>query len=139
MARYNATDDADFIVRDLEQFTEERLQGLFTGVYDEVSAATPVDTTWARSNWLGSVGTPDERAIPNLRREQKLAQVGGRQGEAAAGRAVLARYKLSDGAAYIVNSVPYIVELNSGSSTQAPTAFVQLAIERAIAKATAKP
>lgn len=86
---------------------------------------TPVDTGWARANWIPSISTPT------------VAPAGSRQavsiGPSAVGAAtVAATYKLRDGRVYIVNAVPYIKKLNQGSSRKAPAAFVQRAIAKAI-------
>ena len=37
-----------------------------------------------------------------------------------------------DGTAWVANNVPYITKLNGGSSKQAPSGFVQIAIARAV-------
>lgn len=96
---------------------------------------TPVDTGWARANWVPSLtaaispvtqpGTDD--------REAKLAAVGGQSAKQQQGIANIATgYKVAFGSITISNGVPYIQRLNEGSSKQAPKAFVQAAIRRAV-------
>lgn len=84
---------------------------------------TPVDTGWARGNWLASVASPiteplgTREAVPTS--NPGLAQV-------------LAYRTTRSGPVYISNNVPYIGRLNAGSSKQAPPGFVQAAISRAV-------
>lgn len=82
---------------------------------------TPVDTGWARANWLVNIGTPF------------LAPIGTRESvpQAGTGVASIATYKLGP-PVFISNNVPYITRLNEGSSQQAPRGFVQAAILRAL-------
>jgi len=87
---------------------------------------TPVDTGWARSNWLINIGSP-------------ITTPAGEYGPAPASTAALSAgqgsmllYSVHQGPVWISNNVPYIVFLNEGSSKQAPAGFVQAAIERAV-------
>ena len=83
---------------------------------------TPVDTGWARANWLVNVGTPF------------LAAIGSPDAVPPTGTGVgsIAAYKLGMGKVFISNNVPYITRLNEGWSKQAPAGFVQAAILRAL-------
>jgi len=85
---------------------------------------TPVDTGWARANWIPSVGAPAVSPVGS-----RAAVDGGAAQQAALAR--LLGYKLEQGPVYATNNVPYIAQLNEGSSRQAPAAFVQRAIVRA--------
>lgn len=85
---------------------------------------TPVDTGWARSNWIASTGAPALAAVGT----RATVDLGSQQ----AALAKIFGYKLSDGPAFVTNNVPYILHLNEGSSKQAPRAFVQRAILRAV-------
>lgn len=131
-ARY-VTKNSDQLVRDVTK-----------AVVEELVWGTPVLTGRARSNWRtllypsdnilfwppsdvpgeGKPVTPEEGAQRALEEAQETisAYTGGRR------------------SIRIVNNVPYIVELNKGSSTQAPPLFVEMAVAAGKEKiAKAKP
>lgn len=86
-------------------------------VVQYVSQATPVDTGQAARNWQTTINKP----------ASSWDQGGGSAVEAIA-QAKAALAALAPGqTVYISNNVPYIVELNQGSSAQAPAGFVELA------------
>lgn len=89
---------------------------------------TPVDTGWARANWVPSVGTPF-RGPAGSREQAEAGSVN--TGAQAAGEARVAAYDVRQGPAFVSNSVPYIEDLNDGTSQQAPAGFVQAAVEKA--------
>ena len=86
---------------------------------------TPVDTGWARSNWLLSIGRPV--AAPVGSRESVSA---GEQQQSAA--VIATRYRLDQGPVYLTNPVAYIGQLNRGHSPQARPGFIEAAILRAV-------
>jgi len=93
---------------------------------------TPVDTGWARANWIPVLGQPSRRPAPQPTNQDvsaAAAALSGQQEAAIAGIAL--SYTLAKGAVTIANNVPYIVALNEGSSKQAPRGFVQSAIKEA--------
>lgn len=120
-ARY-VTKNSDRLVRDVT-----------LAVVEELVSRTPVLTGRARSNWRtllysadnilfwppsdipgeGMPVTPEEGAQRALDEAQETcsAYTGGRR------------------SIRIVNNVPYIVELNKGSSSQAPKMFVEMAVQ----------
>lgn len=82
---------------------------------------TPVDTGRARANWFVSVGSFSRREVKG----PDLGNQGANEAAATAqalsqGQAALASYEVRLGPIFIVNSVPYIGELDDGSSMQAP-------------------
>lgn len=85
---------------------------------------TPVDTGWARANWIPQISTAAIETAGTRKGVSRSAQISGQK--------AVVNYKLSNGPIFISNNVPYIVHLNNGSSKQAPRAFVQAAIVRAI-------
>ena len=95
---------------------------------------TPVDTGWARANWIPVIGTssraqtlrPDDEGDARAQAAQVAAQ-----GESAVA-AIATSYRVEQGKVVIANNVPYIVRLNEGSSRQAPAGFVQAAIVTAV-------
>lgn len=86
---------------------------------------TPVATGRARANWFLDVGAPVVRIVePNQGQTEQAAA------------ATAATYRLSAGAIYVSNNVPYIRRLNDGHSQQAPAGFVEDSIS--IARTRAK-
>jgi len=87
---------------------------LFSGVI----RATPVDTGRARGNWQTSVGAPVNGEIA-------------REGDAAALAEVEAKTPQGAGQiTYLSNNLPYIVQLEEGSSKQAPEGMVKRNMDR---------
>ncbi|MDH0157355.1 HK97 gp10 family phage protein [Stutzerimonas stutzeri] len=87
---------------------------LFSGVI----RATPVDTGRARGNWQTSVGAPVNGEIA-------------REGDAAALAEVEAKTPQGAGqVTYLSNNLPYIDELERGSSKQAPEGMVRKNMDR---------
>lgn len=82
---------------------------------------TPVKTGKARASWKISPGSPFTREIPDGYYTIPSPPN-------------LDRYKRNWTKWYIANTAPYIEDLNAGSSRQAPAGFVQLAIQKNIAK-----
>lgn len=111
----------DAVIKDLTQVTERVIAKIALDVTANLKSTTPVDTGWARSNWIPSVGAAFGGTVGSP------TAVSGSGGE---GR--IAGYKLSQGSVFISNNVPYIGRLNSGYSKQAPAGFVQRAVEKAV-------
>lgn len=119
-----ANQQIDAILSDLRIHTVREMVALAAEVQSNLIADTPVDTGWARANWVVTVGQPAQQAIGS-----KAAVT-----QAAAAGAVLANYTFEQGSIFLTNNVQYIQRLNDGWSAQAPTLFVQAAIERALAR-----
>lgn len=115
------------IIAQLENATGKALVGLALNIHGELVEGTPVDTGWARSNWLPSVGTPKEETVGKPGALDELAKD--------AGQSEVLDWEISDGPIYITNNVPYIQRLNAGSSKQAPTGFVESAVQAEVDKA----
>lgn len=83
--------------------------------------ATPVDTGFARGNWLPSLNAPAASPITFLdpTGAATIARIG----------AVASQYRVGD-VMFIVNSIDYIGALNAGSSVQAEANFVRHAVVR---------
>src|SRR3989442_15420599 len=85
---------------------------------------TPVDTGWARANWIPSIGSPRDalagsrESVSTVEQEAGVALVAG-------------TYKLAQGAGFVSNHVPYIGDLNAGASPQAEAGFVERAVVEA--------
>lgn len=84
-----------------------------------VIMATPVDTGRARANWQVSIDT------------EVTGEVDGTdaQGSMARNAEVIRGYR--NGSIILQNNVPYIGALNAGSSAQAPSGFVERALQAA--------
>ncbi len=119
------------IVRALEKLTERVVTKITLDVTANLIETTPVDTGWARANWVPAIGEPftrDLRDVPAT--VQNASSMLGQQQSSIA--AVATSYRLSRGRVFISNNVPYISKLNAGSSRKAPAGFVQQAIRKAV-------
>lgn len=120
--------DVRIVVQSLNGFTEKLVRRLTLNVTANLIEDTPVDTGWARANWVPSIGAP-RRQTAGTRAAAEDGRID--LGPQTSGQLDVAAYKLGP-AIFVSNNVPYIERLNSGSSRQAPAAFVQAAILRAI-------
>lgn len=119
------------IVRDIGRVTEHVVRKVTLDVTANLVATTPVDTGWARANWVPAIGAPAETGLEDITpTPDDAARARGQQQRALAG--VATGYKTSQGRVFVSNNVPYIGELNDGKSTQAPAGFVQQAIYKAV-------
>lgn len=127
-------DQVDFIVADLDLYTQGEVVALGLNMDANLRSSpplgTPVDTGWARANWLPSVGEPlildaDERA-------PTPSQVASRAEQSQQGLNNLLSWRLDHGPIFDTNNVPYIGVLNAGHSPQSPPGFVQNALEQAV-------
>lgn len=115
----------------LDIATSKVARRLILEINAELVEATPVDSGWARSNWVPSIKNPIESVFGS---PDALDNSARSRGEAA----IVIGYDLKDGPAWITNNVPYIVQLNGGSSNQAAEGFVQSAIEFGIVAASSQ-
>lgn len=97
-------------------------------VDQQVVRSTPVDTGRARSNWIASINSP-----PPIVNREPLAGPGSAGPAIAEAQSIIGQFKEVDGSIWISNSVPYIGELNRGTSAQAPPNFVETAVIAGIA------
>lgn len=122
------------IVGEVENFTEDLIRRLATNIHAELVSpppvGTPVDTGWARANWIPQIGVPFTGNSQQIEPSPgEVAQAGARQ---QSGLASVFTYRLALGNVFISNNVPYILNLNDGSSTQSPRMFIETAIENGI-------
>lgn len=121
------------IVRGLERLAERVIIKITLDVTANLIETTPVDTGWARANWVPAIGSKFEADLSKVK-----ATVAGATAAAATQQGAIAAvavgYKLAMGRVFISNNVPYINRLNDGWSNQAPKAFVQRAIVKAITR-----
>lgn len=119
------------IVRGLEKFTERAVIKITLDTTANLIETTPVDTGWARANWVPAITQSFDRDLGGVEPTSQGATAAAQQQQAAIGR-VVTGYTLARGRVFVTNNVPYIVSLNDGSSTKAPSGFVQNAIEKAV-------
>ncbi|MGD9210530.1 MAG: hypothetical protein PVI90_07130 [Desulfobacteraceae bacterium] len=99
-----------------------------------VVLATPVNTGFARSNWIVSLDVPVDHThdpfspIKKGMDPNKINESANAKGAIDQGKQVIATRKLEQDV-YITNNTSYIGKLNDGSSAQAPAQFVETAIE----------
>ena len=126
-----ATSNIRVVLRELKGFTERLVQKIVLDATANLQEDTPIDTGWARANWIPSIGAPPTGPAGSP------TDVGAARSAQQAGVASIAvGYSLDQGNVTISNNVPYIRRLNEGSSSQAPSMFVQAAIARAVQAAS---
>lgn len=117
---------ADRIAAELTAHVERAAKALVLAITANLIAATPVDTGWARANWVPSIGAPATATAGSPEAVSTAQQE--------AGQAAVLAFKLAQGTLYVSNNVPYIGVLNYGRSQQAPAGFIERAVEQALAE-----
>lgn len=129
-------DQIDFIVADLDKFTQGEVIALALNVNANLRSSpplgTPIDTGWASANWVPSVGEPFTDSAAATVKEPTPGQIAARAQQAEQGTNDVLSWRNTDGPIFSTNNVPYIGALNGGHSGQSPRGFVQIAIEKAI-------
>lgn len=98
--------------------------GVFSRLISRPPEGTPRDTNRANNGWdltVSSPGGSDPGDVPGKQKRHAP-----KRAQASRGEATKADIKEP---IYITNNVPYIVALNNGHSQQAPTGFVENAVE----------
>ncbi len=119
------------VVDALTRVTERVVTKIALDVVANLVETTPVDTGWARGNWVPSIGTPFIADLGSVTPTVANANAASSR-QATASVSVATGYRLRRGSVFVSNNVPYITELNDGSSAKAPAGFVQLAIAKAV-------
>lgn len=129
-----STNNIRVVVKSLEGLIVSILKKLTLDIVANLVSApdtgygTPVDTGWARANWVPEIGKPiTDTAGTREQAERGHITLGNQQ----AGLAKVAT-SYREGPIFISNNVPYILRLNEGSSKQAPKGFIQNAIAKAV-------
>ncbi len=117
------------VIAALDEVTERLMTFLSVEITANLINDTPVDTGWARANWVPSIGSRNNTPASAEARVENVPAQRATQQSSIAG---LTNYRIESGSVFISNNVPYIVRLNEGSSTQAPQGFVQGGIQRGI-------
>lgn len=121
---------------ELERFAERLMVKLTLEVAANLKEETPIDTGWARANWLADIS---ERGCtsPEMNSDPTPQEASAKSQEQSSREAVVAAtYDLDRGPISVSNCVPYITVLNNGSSNQAPRGFVQKSIAKAVRTTT---
>lgn len=112
--------------------------------FQALTSATPVDTGFARAGWTPSVGSaiaePNPRPAGAGSRDAPGPNRGAVEAQASSNLSanqakalqIAATYRLEQGSVFLTNAVPYVVFLNEGSSSQAPSKFVERALSAAL-------
>lgn len=110
---------SQFKVKSLEEVDAVK-KGVSIQLFSAVIKDTPVDTGRAKGNWQASNQKPILEALEEIKPEsQVLAEM----------RATVLSSNLDDDV-YLSNNLPYIGELEYGSSTQSPEGMVRKNIAR---------
>tara|TARA_R110000851_G_scaffold120002_1_gene248080 strand:- start:23013 stop:23423 length:411 start_codon:yes stop_codon:yes gene_type:complete len=118
----------------IDQATSEVVRRIQLRALQALQSGTPTDTSHARSGWTPSVGSAITARLdrPADRTVARSAATSRESANKLKAEAIASTYQIKDGAVFISNSVPYIVFLNGGSSSQAPSNFVERAIDSAV-------
>lgn len=135
------TSNRKSVMKELSAAVAKTLVALTANIQAELMEDTPVDTGWARANWVPSARAPVVRSLPEFaihEREMKAAAVPAAQTEQSSLTASFLSALLEQPVdMYITNNVSYIIDLNDGYSVKAPPGFVQMAIIRGMKKTEA--
>ena len=112
------------VLGELQKFIKDTTVKVSINATAEVSADTPVLTGWAQANWIPSIGAKSDDPFGSREAVSLSAQNAGIA-------LLLGTYQLPH-LVHITNNVPYIGVLNTGTSTKAPSDFIQTAIAKAI-------
>lgn len=115
----------------LNAFTEKLIVKIVVNATAEIAELTPVDTGWARANWIPQLDSPAAGTAGTREAAENGVIDLGRQSSGLA--QVVSGYKLPK-KAFITNNVQYIIDLNDGSSKKAPSGFIKTGIALAIRK-----
>jgi len=117
------------VVSDLDAFTTKFIKRLALNINAELIKRTPVDTGWARANWVPNIGSPFE-GTAGTREDAEAGRLN--TGVQQTGLAEIVTAYRTGPTIHQTNNVPYIEKLNSGSSKQAPAGYVQASILAAV-------
>jgi len=130
-----ATNQVRVVVNSLEDFIDQVIKSIVLDITANLKNApseggTPVDTGWARANWVPQIGTPFSGTAGS--RPRAGTRTANDSASTAGIASVVTQYTASKGPAHVTNNVPYITRLNQGYSRQAPAGFVQIAVIKAV-------
>tara|TARA_R110000824_G_scaffold214184_1_gene400457 strand:- start:992 stop:1411 length:420 start_codon:yes stop_codon:yes gene_type:complete len=112
--------------KNIEKGINNVVKAVGVAVSGTVVKATPVLTGRARSNWIVTLGSPSVRTVPTYGPGTTAIA-----GALAQGRGVIAGRQLGQ-SIHVTNNLPYIGVLNTGTSTQAASGFIETAIQAGV-------
>ncbi len=122
------------VTKSLFDFVSKQVGGLELEIHKKLIQTTPVDTGWARGSWTPAIGAPNTKInVPPARKEDRFGPASANllQNVTKSVR-IRSSYKITDGIIWLTSHVPYMGNLNAGSSDKAPARFVEAAILQAI-------
>lgn len=121
-------DRLDRLAEQVSDRANEVAKQVAIAVVKDLIPATPADTTRALSNWVPSFGSPVNYSIfPYV--SGQLGSTRGASVSAALAEAMSAIADKKPGQSiFFTNNVDYILQLNAGSSKQAPAGFVERSV-----------
>lgn len=125
---------------EVERLASKRAALISKSVIANLVRNTPVDTSRAISNWMTSINKPTLGAAI----EPHVFGIQGSSWSASASTTLnlafsIIDFKKPNQSVYISNNTEYIMELETGSSTQAPAGFVEISILNAMLEFKDKP
>jgi uncharacterized protein CbrC (UPF0167 family) len=118
-----------YVVDEFEQAVTRVVQGLTLDIVADLQEKTPVDTGWARANWIPNIGGQFSDS-PVGQRIKGSIDVATQQTAIAK---IATQFRVGP-PIHITNNVPYIQKLNKGTSKQAPAGYVDSTIEKNVKK-----
>jgi hypothetical protein len=119
---------ANRIFKSIVSVTSKEARGMALDIHKGLVEQTPVDTGWARANWIPSVSRPVNKPAGSPENVDVATSA------AESGAVEVAGWTLDKGPIFISNNVPYISPLNNGSSSQAPAGFVEKTVQEEVEK-----
>ena len=113
----------------LNEFVVGIQRNIIEEVATEVVARTPVDTGFARGNWIAGINAPPLVPVTTLDPTALAAP---------ARISSLAQFLRPNDTFFIVNNATYIELLNRGYSPQAPPGFITIAVTLGVQRGIAK-
>jgi hypothetical protein len=121
------------VMKELASELQEEVIRLGARIHEEVVESTPVDTGFARSNWIPSIGVPFEQIVGRKWKIGKKFFAQLNEAAQRSGKASLLTWKIGQGDIFIANNVPYINRLNEGWHERMDRFhFVEMAIQRSV-------
>lgn len=114
------------IKADLRDFTDRQtiryVLTLRNLLISDPPQGTPIDLGWASNNWIFGDGSPGASS------DQSTGNVEAAKARVQQDTVTISSVSVNGQKLHLTNNVPYIGILNSGSSTQTPSGFVERAI-----------
>lgn len=118
-----------YVVDEFDKAVTRVVQGLTLDITADLQETTPVDTGWARANWIPNIGGKFSDSPVGERIRGKI-DVATQQTAIAK---IATQFRVGP-PIHITNNVPYIKKLNQGSSKKAPAGYVDSIIEKNVKK-----